>query len=96
MAKRKSATSTEASYLATFSDYQETFNTKAGRKVLRHLMKVHGIMQRSYVEGDAYATAFNEGGRNAVIQILNKLRVDLKELENHILEQPEGDDDVII
>ena len=82
--------------LATVSDYQRVFNSVEGRRVLRHLMKVHGFMQTSYNE-NPYATAFNEGGRNVVIQIMNKVRIDLNKLEKEIKEQQEqGDSDVII
>lgn len=82
--------------VARLYDYQQTFNTESGRRVLRHLMKMHGMMQTSFVE-DPYATAFNEGGRNVVIQIFHKLRKNPKELEEEILDQDtRGESDVII
>lgn len=74
-------------YLALVSDYQECFNSPAGKKVLAHLMKVHGVLQSSFVEGKADATAFNEGGRNAILQILKKMRIDIKKLEKMITEE---------
>lgn len=83
-------------HLATIADYQRTFGSVHGKRVLRHLMKVHGLMLSSHVSGDSHATAFNEGGRNAVIQILNKVRINLNDLEKEINKQPEGDEDVII
>lgn len=76
-------------YTATVADYQSTFNTDSGRRVLRHLMKVHGFMVTSHVEGDAYSTAFNEGGRNAIIQIIKKTKMDLAGLEAAINQNEE-------
>ena len=59
-------------------------------------MKMHGFMVPSHVEGDPYSTAFNEGSRNVVIQILSKVRMDLVALEKEIEHIPEEDTDVII
>lgn len=82
--------------VATISDYQATFDTVYGKRVLRHLMKVHGMMNASFIS-DPLALAYNEGGRNAVVQILNKCRVDVKKLEDEIRETNlQGESDVII
>ncbi len=86
----------EGRMIATLSDYQQTFRSEAGTRVLRHLMKVHGILGTSYVEKDSLATAFNEGGRNVVIQIIRKLQIDIKKLEAELYKDPQGDSDVII
>lgn len=83
-------------YLASISDFKEVFDTPAGGRVLRSLMHACGFMHSSHVPGDPYATAFNEGGRNVVIQILHKARIDLKKLEDEIKRQPERGSDVII
>ena len=85
-------------HMATMADYQQSFESESGKKVLRHLMKTCGIMQPSIDMKDCnpYATAFNEGRRAVVIEILQKLRVDLKRVESEIMAQPEGDSDVII
>jgi len=83
---------------ATIAEYQQVFDSESGKKVLRHLMRNCGMMQPSLDMKDCnpYATAFNEGRRAVVIEILQKLRIDLKRVETEIMEQPEGDDDVII
>ena len=85
------------SYNATIADYQRTFDTPSGKKVLYHLMKAHGVMERSFIEDNQFATAFNEGGRNVVLQILKKLKIDLRKLEQLQKQQEElmGGDDVI-
>lgn len=84
--------------IAVISDYQRTFNTEHGAKVLRHLMRICGLMSPSMDMKDPspYITAFNEGRRAVVIEIMEKLRLDLKRVEAEIMEQPEGDSDVII
>jgi len=82
--------------LATVADYQQTFGTPAGRRVLRHLMKVHGFLNSSLVEKDCCGTAFNEGGRNAVVQIMHKLKMDLKQMEADILTNSKEDLDAIL
>jgi hypothetical protein len=79
--------------LALISDYQQTFGTPHGKNVIRHLMKVHGVLDKSFVEGKADATAFNEGGRNAVLMILKKLRIDIKKLEQILLEETKLEED---
>jgi hypothetical protein len=85
--------------IATLADYQRTFSSTHGKRVLRSLMKTCGMMQPSIDmrECNPYATAFNEGKRAAVIEILQKIRVDIGKLEKEILKQPEeGDSDVFI
>ena len=85
-------------HVATISDYQQTFNTSCGQKVLRHLMKNCGIMQPSMdlKTCNSHATAFNEGRRAVIIEILQKLRLDLVKVEAEIRAIPEGESDVII
>ncbi|RMF55083.1 hypothetical protein D6745_03210 [Candidatus Woesearchaeota archaeon] len=66
--------------------YKTVFSSPEGKKVLSHLMRSHGFYSTSFVEGDMFATAFNEGGRNVVMQILKKININLDELEKQILE----------
>jgi len=73
--------------LAVFEDYQRTFGTVYGKRVLWHLMKMHGFMEHSHVAGDSHSTAFNDGGRNVINNILKKMKVDIptyiKMLDNY-------------
>jgi len=87
-----------AQQAAVISDYQRTFNSDHGAKVLRHLMRVCGMMAPSMDMRDPspYITAFNEGRRAVVIEIMEKLRLDLERVETEIMQQPEGESDVII
>jgi hypothetical protein len=50
-------------------------------------MKAHGVLDKSFVEGNQYATAFNEGGRNVILQIMKKLKISIKKLEHMLVEE---------
>ncbi len=54
--------------LATLADYQRTFTTPHGKRVLRRMMKECGMMEPSFIEGDVHATVFNEGRRSVVFR----------------------------
>jgi len=90
MKKKKS----ENRYVANIIDYKNTFETKSGEKVLRHLMKVHGVFTTSFVEDNQYSTAFNEGGKNVILQIIKKVGMDLARLESEMKKQQTEDDNV--
>lgn len=87
----------EEQLLATLADYQRTFKSPHGKKVLRHLMRQCGMMMPSMDmhKPEPLGMAFNDGRRSVVIEILEKLRLDLKKLESEII-NTKGDDDVII
>ena len=54
------------------SHYVVAFGPKCGpaqEAVLRDLYEEGGMMKRSHVPGDPYATAFNEGARSVVLHI---------------------------
>jgi len=77
--------------LAIVADYKRVFETAAGRRVLRRMMKESGMKEPSYVRGDPHGTSFNEGRRSVVIDILNKLKMDLESLEKQLLQNEEDD-----
>tara|TARA_R110002072_G_scaffold95277_1_gene210142 strand:+ start:135 stop:347 length:213 start_codon:yes stop_codon:yes gene_type:complete len=53
-------------------DYQTTFNTKEGERVLADLESAY--YHRSSFTKDPYETAFNEGSRAVIVRILNLIR----------------------
>lgn len=79
--------------LATIADFKRTFETAHGKRVLRRMMKECGMMEPSYVPGDPQGTAFNEGKRAAVLDICNRLKLDLKKIENQLTTVSEEEDD---
>lgn len=55
--------------------YKTVFNTKEGQEALKYLADEAGAYRPSFVSGDPYQTAFNEGKRqmyNHIIGILNQ------------------------
>ena len=76
--------------LATLADYQRTFETAHGKRVLRRMMKECMFQIPSYVPGDSHGTAFNEGKRAAVLEIIDRLKWDLRQLEEELRKQEEA------
>lgn len=56
--------------------YRQVFNTAAGRTVLEDLQENSFIHTSTYMPGDPYGTAMNEGTRRLVVHIQNMLRVE--------------------
>lgn len=75
-------------------DYKTTFGSEHGSRVLRHLMKRFGIMHTTFSD-DPYVTSFNEGQRAVIIEIIKKLKIDVRKLETEIFKEPTGESDVI-
>lgn len=71
------------------SAYKSCFNSAAGKIVLKHLIRVHAVFRSSFSEDSTHAMAFNEGGKNSVLQILRKLHKKDEELEDQLTEQGE-------
>ena len=53
--------------------YRRTFNTDDGRKVMEDLQKRFCFGITTFVSGDPYTSAFNEGQRAAVLLITRML-----------------------
>ncbi|HWK44919.1 MAG TPA: hypothetical protein VNT30_09370 [Stellaceae bacterium] len=53
--------------------YHRVFETPDGARVLEDMLKGGGMLERSFVPGDPYATAFNEGRRSVMIDVLRLL-----------------------
>lgn len=55
-------------------DYQHVFGSEEGERVLRDLMKGACIWGESSYDPNPYATAYNEGRRSIILQILEHMR----------------------
>ena len=84
MAKAKTKSAAEKRSLSIIQSYKQTFETIHGKKVLWDLMKVSGMLSNGFVPGDSHATAYNEGGRQVALHILQKLNVNIERLEKMI------------
>jgi len=73
--------------VAILKDYQITFGTEHGKRVLMHMMKVHNVLGTCFVKGDPCESALREGERNVVLRILTLLKQDpialLKRIEEN-------------
>lgn len=74
--------------LVHIADYQQTFSSPHGKKVLKGLIK-NFYMKRSYVPGDPQGTAFNDGQAEVVRHIIHQMKFDLKAIEKLLLEKEE-------
>lgn len=79
----------EVSDAELISAYKTCFASSSGRIVLRHLIKAHGVFRTNFSEDGPHSTAFNEGGRNAVLQIMRKLHKKQENLDEKLIEQGE-------
>ncbi len=51
-------------------DYRRAFCGEPGQRVLRDLMRRHFVLRSTQIAGDSHETAFNEGRRAVVLDIL--------------------------
>ena len=71
------------------ADYRSIFEGPQGERVLADLCHRHGIFDPCHVPGDPYTTAYNDGRRSVVVDLLRYLGTDLERLDN-LLEHPYG------
>ncbi|NNG04027.1 MAG: hypothetical protein HKM95_07990 [Inquilinus sp.] len=67
-------------------DYARVFRGEAGGRVLRDLMRRHFVLRSTQAVGDSHESAFNEGRRAVVLDVLHTLRVREDELIRQSLE----------
>lgn len=80
--------------LALTMDYQRTFEPEYARNVLRHLMRKTGFLGTTFVSGDAYESAYNEGQRAIVTYICKRMKVNIKQLEKELFKKVEEQDEI--
>jgi len=70
--------SSEKKMLARVKDYEATFSTVHGQRVLYDLMSVSNMLQSSFKSGvdSGNTTLHNEGMRSVALYILRKLKTD--------------------
>ena len=71
------------------ADYRTIFEGPQGERVLADLCHRHGIFDPCHVPGDPYSTAYNDGRRSVVVDLLRYLVTDLERLV-YLLEHPYG------
>ncbi len=63
--------------------YQDAFSGQQGKLILKDLALYCKFNETSFTPEDPYATAFNEGARDAFLHILEMLHMDPQSLINH-------------
>ena len=77
----------------TLLDYQKTFESEHGKKVLWDLMKAHHILSPTFAGGtDVHSVFLREGERNVVLRILTKLKKDPRDFLDFIEGRIEEDE----
>lgn len=61
-------------------DYQDTFASDFGKRVLKDLMNKCKLNSTSFVRGDPYETTFYEGNRDVILYILDMMQ---RQMEPH-------------
>ena len=79
------------------ADYETTFGTDAGKRVLADLCGRHFVFSSAMVPGDPYHTHYNDGRRSVVTDLMSFLSVSVAELEqlerqSHDRDRDLGDD----
>lgn len=62
-------------------DYDTIFSTPEGKRVLADLAQRHGVFETVFVPGDPHHTAFREGKRSVVTDLLRYLNISIAELQ---------------
>ena len=62
--------------IKTQAYYKQTFATPEGKEVLKDLLNSCGVLTTSFVPGDPYHTAYNEGRREIANRILAMVEAD--------------------
>jgi hypothetical protein len=70
--------------ISRHEDFQATFETPQGKRVLKYLMQKSGVVGNNFVAGDPHATSFKEGQRHIVMTILRGVNKDTTELIKQI------------
>lgn len=69
------------------ASYKRVFETPDGQEVLTHICKVAHLSKSTFVAGDPYETAMNEGRRKLALEILRFVRKDHREVIDMVEKQ---------
>jgi hypothetical protein len=75
MTKPTSKSPYEVRY-AKIIDYNRTFSTASGKKVLQDLIDSFHVLRPTFSPGDPHLTSFKEGSREVVLRILSLINTD--------------------
>lgn len=67
---------TSAETKALIIDFKNTFSSEEGKRVLANLSRLCCENDTTYIDGNSYGTAFNEGKRRVILYIRWLLNAD--------------------
>jgi hypothetical protein len=68
---------------ARLKDYKACFQNPSGERVLHDLSRNFGMFSTTFTPNEPHTSAFREGQRSVVVQILSVLKTDQKKIEEH-------------
>lgn len=77
--------------IALQRDVKTLFGSEAGQRVLKHLAENNFAFQHTTVVGDPYLSAFNDGRRAVVLDLMRTLNVDEVALMKKLMEEEDDD-----
>lgn len=72
--------------------FKDVFGGPKGQEVLRFIMKKANVTKPTFVAGDPYKTAFNEGQRHLALSIAKYVHTDTDKLLEQIEQNMQKDD----
>lgn len=58
--------------------YKDTFSSESGKRVLADILRMGRYNQPTFVPGDPYTSAFNEGMRRMALRVVSFVEADLE------------------
>lgn len=69
--------------IAKLKDYQRTFSSEHGKRVLYDLMNEHYFLKSSF-SPNPQEMAFKEGQKNVILRIMTTLKLDIEKLNEKV------------
>ena len=83
--RERRAVDPRADALQRVTDYRVTFGNEAGQRVLADIARRAGVMQTTWGEDGADASAFREGRRRLALEIIETINADPGAMEKAAL-----------
>lgn len=74
---------------AVLKDLKATFSTEAGKRTLFNMMLEEGFFSTTQVAGDSHTSAWREGRRSLVVDILRNLKVKPEQIAQQFEQEQE-------
>ena len=72
--------------------YKELFDTDVGKEILADLARRHFVHTSTFIPHDTHHSAFNEGRRSVILDILSLVNIPIEELDKLTRKPEDGRD----